>query len=79
MFIIIVLDWVLTRYSPVSPHVSTVLSQGISHRMRHLAWEILLIKSVLHFAFLHLLSGYYYYDYVAIGVLMPSWLTEFHC
>ena len=28
-----------------------------------------LFKSVLHFAFLHLLSGYYYYDYVVIGVL----------
>ena len=26
------------------------------------------MKSVLHFAFLHL-SGYYYYDYVVIGVL----------
>ena len=25
-----------------------------------LAWEFLLIKSALHFAFLHLLSGYYY-------------------
>ena len=40
------------------------------------AWEFLLIKSVLHFAFLHLLSGYYYYDYVVIGVLRPSWFTE---
>ena len=41
-----------------------------------LAWEFLLIKSVLHFAFLHLLSGYYYYDYVVIGVLRPSWFTD---
>ena len=41
-----------------------------------LAWEFLLFKSVLHFAFLHLLSGYYYYGYVVIGVLRPSWFTE---
>ena len=26
--------------------------------------------------FLHLLSGYYYYDYVVIGVLRPSWFTK---
>ena len=44
-----------------------------------LAWEFLLIKSVLHFVILHLLSGYYYYDYVVICVLRPSWLTEIHC
>ena len=49
--------------------ISTVFSQGISHGIRLLAWEFLLIKSVLHFTFLHLLSGYYYYDYVVIGVL----------
>ena len=41
-----------------------------------LAWEFLSIKSVLHFAFLHLLSGYYYYDYLVIGVLRPFWFTE---
>ena len=29
-----------------------------------LAWEFLLIKSVLHFAFLHLLSGSYYYEWL---------------
>ena len=47
--------------------ISTALSQWISHRMWLLAWEFLLIKCVLHFAFLHLLSGCYYYDYVVIG------------
>ena len=52
--------------------ISTVLTQGISHGMWLLAWEILLIKSVLHFAFLHLLSGSYYYDDVLIGMLRPS-------
>ena len=52
------------------------MSQGIGHGMWLLAWEFLLIKSVLHFAFLHLLSGCYYYDYVVIGVLRPSWFTE---
>ena len=56
--------------------IYTVLSQGISHGMWLLAWEFLLIKSVLHFAFLHLLASYYYYDYVVIGVLRPSWFTE---
>ena len=60
--------------------ISTVLSQGTSHGVWQIAWEFLLIKSVLYFAFfLHLLSGYYYYDYVVIGVLRPSWLTEIHC
>ena len=54
------------------------LSQGISHGMWLLAWEFLLIKSVLHFAYLHLLSGYYYYDYVVIGVLRPTWLLLLH-
>ena len=52
--------------------IFTVLSQEISHGMWLLAWEFLLIKSVLQFAFLYLLSGYYYYDYVVIGVLTPS-------
>ena len=41
-----------------------------------LAWEFLFIKRVLHFAFLHLLSGYYYYGYVLIDVLRPSWFTK---
>ena len=44
--------------------------------MRLLAWEFLLIKSVLHFAFLHILSGNYYYDYVVICALRVSWFTE---
>ena len=44
-----------------------------------IAWEFLLVKSELHFSFLHLLSGYYYYDYVVIGVLRPSWFTEILC
>ena len=25
---------------------------------------------------MHLLSGYYYYDYLVIGVLRPLWFTE---
>ena len=29
---------------------------------------------LLHFAFMNLRSGYYYYDYVVIGVLGPLWL-----
>ena len=71
--------WVLTRSSPVSSQDFYCSLPRDSHRMWLLAWEFLLIKSVLHFAFLHLLSGYYYYDYVVIGVLRPSWLTEIHC
>ena len=54
--------------------ISTVLSQGISHGMWLLASEFLLIKSVLHFAFLHFLNCCSYYDYVVICVLRPSWL-----
>ena len=42
-----------------------------------LAWEFLLIKSVLHIVFLLLLSWYYYYDYVVIGVLSPRGLQKF--
>ena len=49
---------------------------GDRHGMWLLALEFLLIKSVFHFAFLQLLSGYYYYDYVVIGVLRPSWFTK---
>ena len=30
----------------------------------------------LSFAFMRLLSGYYYYDYVVRAVLRPSWFTE---
>ena len=59
--------------------ISTVLFQGISHGMWLLDWEFLLLKNVLPFAFLYLLSGYYYYDYVVIGVLRPSWVTEIRC
>ena len=79
MFIIIVFDRVLTRSSPV-------FSQDFYCSLpRDQSWDViprlkfLLIKSVLHFAFLHRLSGYYYYDYVVLGVLRPSWLTEIHC
>ena len=79
MFIIIIFDRVLTRSSPVSLqdfYCSLPRDQSRDVTPR---WEFLLIKGVLHFAFLHLLSGYYYYDYVVIGVLRPSWLTEIHC
>ena len=53
MFIIIVFDRVLKRSSPVS-------SQDF---YCSLPMERKLIKSILHFEFLHLLSGYYYYDW----------------
>ena len=76
MCIIIVFDMVLNALLLFLRRISTVLSQGISYGTWLLAWEFLLFKSILHFAFLHLLSGYYYYDYVVIGVLRPSWFTE---
>ena len=73
MFIIIVFYKGLTRSSPVS-------SQDFYCFLpRDQSREFLLIKSVLHFSFVHLLSGYYYYDYVVMGVLRRSWLTEIHC
>ena len=56
--IIIVCDLVLTRTSPVS-------LQDFFCCL--LAGEFLLFSSVLYFAFMHLLSGYCYYDYVVIG------------
>ena len=79
MFIIIIFDRVLTSSSPVSSQdLSCSLprdqSRDVTPRL-----GVSLIKSVLHFAFLHPLSGYYYYDYVVIGVLRSSWLTEIHC
>ena len=79
MFIIIVSDRVLTHSSPVSSQDFYCSLPRDQSRDVTPAWLFLLIISVLHFAFLHLLSGYYYYDYVVIGVLRPSWLTEIHC
>ena len=35
-----------------------------------------LFSSELNFTFLHFLSGYYYYDYVVIGVLRNSLLNR---
>ena len=54
--------------------ISSVLSQGItgcdsSHG------SFCRSKMILHFTFMHLLSGYFYYDYVIIGVLRPSRLN----
>ena len=79
IIIIIVFDRVLTRSSPVSSQDFYCSLPRDQSRDALLPWEFLLIESVLHFAFLHLLSGYYYYDYVIIGVPRPSWLTEIHC
>ena len=45
---------------------------SVMHGMWLLASEFLLIKSVLHFAFMNPHSGCYYYDFVVIGVLRPS-------
>ena len=75
----IVFDNVLKGSSPVLRRISTVLFHRISHGMWLLTWEFLLIKSVLHFAFVHLFSCYYYYDNVVIGigVLSTLWFTEF--
>ena len=32
-------------------------------------------RMIHHFAFTHLISGYYYYDYVVIGGLKRLWLN----
>ena len=74
--LLLYLIWFLNTLLLFFRRISTVRSQGINHGMWPLAWAFLLIKSVLHFAFLHLLSGYDYCDYVVIGVLRPSWFTE---
>ena len=74
MFIIIVFDRVLKRSSPVSSQDFYCSLQRDQSRDVTPLLVVSLIKSVLHFAFLHLLSGYCYYDYVVIGVLRPSWL-----
>ena len=76
MFIIIVFDRVLKRSSPASLQdfycsLPRDQSRDVTPRL-----VVSIIQSVLHFEFLHLLSGYYYYDYVVIGVLRPSWLTK---
>ena len=62
MFIIIVFDRVLSRSSPVSSLDFCCSLPRVGHGMQLGAWEFLLIKCVFHFAFLHLLSGSYYYD-----------------
>ena len=70
MFIIIVFDRVLTRSSPVySQDFYCSLPRDQSRDVTPRLGVSINFKSVLHFAFLHLLSGYYYYDYVVIGVL----------
>ena len=32
-------------------------------------------RMILHLKFMHLRSGYYYYDYVIVGMLRLSWLN----
>ena len=71
MFVIIVFARVLTRSSPVSLQdfycsLPRDQSRDVTPRM-----GFLLIKCALLSAFFHLLSGYYYYDLVVIGVLRP--------
>ena len=76
MFIINVFDRVLKRSFPVSSqdfYCSLPRDQSRDGTPR---LEFLLIKCALHFAFLNLLSGYYYFDYVVMGLLRPSWFTE---
>ena len=47
-------------------HKGSVTGCGFSFNL-----EFLLFTSVLSFAFTYLLSGYYYCDYVIIGLLRP--------
>ena len=75
MIIIIVFDKVLKFSSSVSSQdfycfLPRDQSRDVTPRLG------VSIKSVFHFAFLHLHSGYYYYDYVVIRVLRLSWFRE---
>ena len=71
MYITIVFNMVLTRFSPVSLQDFYCSLPWNQSRDVTPPWEFLLIKCEIHFAFLHLHSGFYYYDYVVTGVLRP--------
>ena len=49
--------------------ISSILSQGVTGCDSSLL-SFCYSRMLLHFAFIHLRSGYYYYDYVVIGVQM---------
>ena len=68
MFIIIVFDMVLKRSSPVS-------SQDFYY-MFSPRFGVSINKKCTSFRVLASLSGYYYYDYVVLGVLRQSWFRE---
>ena len=75
MFIIIVFDEVLTRSSPVSSQVSSLpRDQSLLDLISSLGSSCY-SRKILNFAFMNLLSCYYYYGYVVIGVLSPLWLN----
>ena len=76
MFINIVFDRVLKRSSPVSSQDFYCSLRRDQSRDVTPCLGVYINLNVLLFALLHLLSGYYYYDYVAIGVLRPSWFAE---
>ena len=54
---------------------TVVLLQGINHGMWLQLWSFCYSK-VYFLSRMHFHSGYYYYDYVVIDVLRPSWFTE---
>ena len=76
MFLLLYLDWVVISTSPVSSQdflcsLSRDQSRDVTSRL-----GVCYSRMILHFAFMHLLSGYYYYDYVIIGVLMLKFSIE---
>ena len=68
MFIIIVFDYVLTRSYVSKQDFYCSLPRDQSRDVTSRLGVSVILHSVLHFAFTHFFSGYYYYDCV-VGVL----------
>ena len=76
MFIIIVFDRGLKRSSPVSSQDSYCsVPRDQTRDVTPCLGVSINLKSTSFRVLMHLRSGYYY-DYVVIGVLRPSWFTE---
>ena len=77
MLIIIVFDSVLTRSFPDS--LQDFYCSLLRDQSRDVTRCLGVCFSLVCFiSSMHLHSGYYYYDYVVIGVPNPSWFTEIH-
>ena len=72
MFCLLIL-YLITLFSSFFAGFLLFSPKGSVTGMRPLGWEFLLLSSVLPLR-MHLLSAYYYYDYVVIDVLSNSTL-----